>query len=104
TVPQPPHREGARPRGPADSRRPRRRADRMMKRREFITLLGGAASWPLAAGAQEGGRGRGVWGLLNLTADDAGGQGRLPGFPGGRRGGGGGGRRHCGGRPSRGRG
>jgi putative ABC transport system substrate-binding protein len=51
-----------------------------MRRREFITLLGGAAAWPIAAQGQEGERMRRIGVLMSLAPDDRESQVRLAAF------------------------
>jgi putative ABC transport system substrate-binding protein len=51
-----------------------------MKRREFITLLGGAVAWPLTARAQQPERMRHIGVLTPLAADDAESMARIAAF------------------------
>jgi ABC-type uncharacterized transport system substrate-binding protein len=51
-----------------------------MQRREFISLVGGAAAWPLTARAQQGERMRRIGVLVSRTEDNPEGQAQVAAF------------------------
>src|SRR6516165_9962191 len=56
-----------------------------MKRRDFITLLGGAVAWPVVARAQQGDRVRRIGVLMSIASDDPEAQLRVAAFEAGLR-------------------
>jgi putative ABC transport system substrate-binding protein len=51
-----------------------------MRRRKFIALVGGAATWPLVANAQQTEQTKRIGVLMNAVADDPQGQARIAAF------------------------